>query len=234
MKKTLLVGLNTLALLVFAQIIIGQITMPPAISITPSNGTAWDQITLTLDPAQACTPAGKGSVAGAAIVKMHSAAYLYDNIADWGTIWGQIGVDYDKVPKDGIHTAPDLLPNGDGTYSITFVPADFYGVEAGSTVIGITAVFNSGSWDNECKDNGDDGCKDFYIPLTYVNPVPAFKFKLDLTYQETLGNFNKDGGKAYVIVDGTSYEMEQLLEGIFPVAKYDFTLTSGIIKDSDL
>ena len=205
--------------------------MPAAITIEPANGTAWDEITLTLDPAQGCIPAGKGSVAGASIVKMHSAAYLYDNIADWGTIWGQIGVDYDKVPKDGIHTAPDLSPNGDGTYSITFVPADFYGVEEGSTVIGITAVFNTGSWDNQCSDNGDDGCKDFYIPLTYVNPVPAFKFKLDLTYQETLGNFDKDGGKAYVIVDGTSYEMEQLLEGIFPVAKYDYTLTSGVVKD---
>lgn len=231
MKKSLLVGLNTLALLVLAQMIIGQVTMPPAISISPANGTAWDEITLTLDPTQACVPDGKGSVIGASVVKMHSAAYLYDYIDDWGTTWGQYGVDYDKEPKDGIHTAPDLLPNGDGTYSITFVPGDFYGVEEGSTIIGITAVFNSGSWDNECKDFGDDGCKDFYIPLNYVNPTPAFKFKLDLTYQETLGNFDKDGGKAYVIVDGTPYEMEQLLEGIFPVAKYEYLMTSGVVKD---
>jgi hypothetical protein len=231
MKKFLLLGLNTLALLVLAQMIIGQVTMPPAITITPSNGTAWDEITLTLDPTQACVPEGKGSVIGAAVIKMHSAAYLYDYIDDWGTTWGQFGVDYDKVPNDGIHTAPDLSPNGDGTYSITFVPGDFYGVEEGSTIIGITAVFNGGSWDNECKDFGDDGCKDFYIPLNYVNPTPAFKFKLDLTYQETLGNFNKDGGKAYVIVDGTTYEMEQLLEGIFPVAKYEYVMTEGVVKD---
>jgi len=231
MKKFLLFGLNTLALLVLAQMIIGQITMPPAITITPSNGTAWDEITLTLDPAQACTPDGKQSVAGVAVVKMHSAAFLYDNIANWGTTWGAVGIDYDKVPKDGIHDAPDLLPNGDGTYSITFVPADFYGVEEGSTVIGITAVFNGGSWDAECKDFANDGCGDFYIPLAYVEPVPALKFKLDLTYQETLGNFNKDGGKAYVIVDETSYEMDQLLEGIFPVAKYEYTLKTGIVAD---
>lgn len=231
MKKSLLIGLNTLALLVIARMMVGQVTMPPAITITPANGTAWDEITLTLDPTQACVPDGKGSVIGASVVKMHSAAYLYDYIDDWGTTWGQYGIDYDKEPKDGIHTAPDLLPKGDGTYSITFVPGDFYGVEEGSTIIGITAVFNAGSWDNECKDFGDDGCKDFYIPLAYVNPTPAFKFKLDLTYQETLGNFDKDGGKAYVIVDGTSYEMEQLLEGIFPVAKYEYTLTSGVVKD---
>jgi hypothetical protein len=229
MKKILLLGLNTMALLVLAQMIIGQVTMPPAITITPANGTAWDEITLTLDPAQACFQTA--TLVGASVVKMHSAAYLYDNIATWPT-WGQFTINYDAVPEDGIHSTTDLSPNGDGTYSITFVPGDFYGVEEGSTIIGITAVFNGGNWDvGDARDFGDDGCKDFYIPLNYVNPTPAFKFKLDLTYQETLGNFNKDGGKAYVIVDGNTYEMEQLLEGIFPVAKYEYVMTEGVVKD---
>jgi len=233
MKKQLLFGFHFIALLVMAQMVLGQVTMPAAISISPSNGTAWDEITLKLDPTKACVPSGKGSVIGAAVVKMHSAAVLFDQKEGFESksIWGALGVDYDKVPKDGIHTAPDLLPNGDGTYSITFVPADFYGVEEGSTVIGITAVFNGGSWDNECKDFKNDACGDFFIPLTYVNPTPALKFKLDLTYQEELGNFDKDGGKAYVTVDGTEYEMDQLLEGIFPVAKYEKLLTEGIVKD---
>jgi hypothetical protein len=130
-----------------------------------------------------------------------------------------------------VHTEAALLPVGEtGKYSITFTPADYYGVEEGSTIIGITAVFNSGTWDNECKDNGDDGCIDFFIPLSYVDPTPALKFKLDLTYQEELGNFNKDGGKAYVILDGTEYEMDQLLEGIFPVAKYEKLITEGLVE----
>jgi hypothetical protein len=235
MKKNLLLGLNFIVLLVMAQMTIGQLTMPAAITITPSNGSAWDEITLTLDPSKACVPAGKGSVVGASVVKMHSAAVLFDQKEDFEAkaVWGSVGIDYDKEPKDGIHTGPDLLPVGDGTYSITFIPADFYGVEEGSTVIGITAVFNAGSWDNECKDNANDGCGDFFIPLTYINPVPALKFKLDLTYQEELGNFNKDDGTAYVIFNGTPYEMDQLLEGIFPVAKYEYLITEGLVVGND-
>ncbi len=232
MKKTLLFGLNLIAMLVLVQVSLGQVTMPAAITIDPGTATGWDEITLTVDPAQACVPDGKASVAGASVVKMHSAAVLFDQKEDFEAkaVWGAVGVDYDAEPKDGVHTGPDLLPNGDGTYSITFTPGDFYGVEEGNTIIGITAVFNAGSWDNECKDNGDDGCIDFFIPLSYVDPTPALKFKLDLTYQEELGNFNSDGGKAYVIVDDTEYEMDQLLEGLFAVAKYEKTLTDGLVE----
>ena len=232
MKKTLLYGFNVIALMILAQSAIGQLTMPAAITIEPGNGTGWDEITLTLDPSQACVPDGKGSVAGAAKVFMHSAAVLFDQKEDFEakSVWGAVGIDYDAEPKDGVHTETALLPNGDGTYSITFTPGDYYGVEEGSTIIGITAVFNSGTWDNECKDNADDGCGDFFIPLTYTDPTPALKFKLDLTYQEELGNFDKDGGKAYVIVDETEYEMDQLLEGIFPVAKYEYTLKDGLVE----
>lgn len=235
MKKNLLFTFSAIALLCLTQMAMSQVTMPAAISIDPSNGTAWDEITLTLDPSKGCTPDGKGSVAGASIIKMHSAAVLFDQKDGFESksIWGAVGIDYDATPKDGVHDGPDLTPNGDGTYSITFTPADFYGVEEGSTVIGITAVFNAGTWDNECHDVGDDGCIDFFIPLTYTDPTPALKFKLDLTYQEELGNFNKDNGKAYVIVDGTEYEMDQLLEGLFPVAKYEYVLKDGIVEDQE-
>jgi hypothetical protein len=158
---------------------------------------------------------------------MHSAAFLYENKDDWGTTWGSYGVDYDKDSKEETPRQPQLTDQGGGKYSITFVPGEFYGVPEGSTIIGITAVFNGGSWDYEAKDNAGDGCGDFYIPLTYAEPTPALKFRLDLTYQEELGNFDKSTGKAYVIVNGTQYEMEQLLEGIFPVAKYEITLTEA-------
>ncbi|MGW8317080.1 MAG: T9SS type A sorting domain-containing protein, partial [Bacteroidales bacterium] len=92
---------------------------------------------------------------------------------------------------------------------------------------GITAVFNGGSWDYEAKDDADDGCGDFYIPLNYDPPTPALKFKLDLTYQEELGNFDRTTGKAYVIVNDTEYEMDQLLIGIVPDARYEKTLTEA-------
>ncbi len=158
---------------------------------------------------------------------MHSAAFLYDNIDNWGSQWGNPGIDYDAKPKEEGFDFPILTSNGDGTYSITFTPGKFYGVEEGSTIIGITAVFNGGSWDYEAKDNADDGCGDFYIPLSYDPPVPALKFKLDLTYQEELGNFDRADGKAYVIVNDTEYEMDQLFIGIVPDARYEKLLTQA-------
>jgi len=227
--KNILQRLGAMAVMAVITISAFSQQMPAAISIEPSNATGWDEITLTLDPSKACVPDGKGSVEGASVVKMHSAAFLYDDIDNWGSAWGGVGVDYDAEPKDGVHDAPDLTPNGDGTYSITFVPADFYGVEEGATIIGISAVFNSGTWDNEAKDVGDDGCGDFYIPLSYTDPSPALKFKLDLTYQEELGNFSTDG-EAFVVVNDTEYKMDQLLEGIFPVSKFEYTLKDGITE----
>lgn len=212
-------------LAVMAQWAIAQ--MPAAISIDPANATGWDELTLTLDVSKACVPDGKQPVTAGSRVMMHSAAFLYENKDDWGSSWGSYGIDYNANSKEDTPREPELTDNGDGTYSITLIPGKFYGVPEGSTIIGITAVFNGGSWDYEAKDNAGDGCGDFYIPLTYTEPTPALKFMVNLTYQEELGNFDKSTGKAYVIVNGTSFEMDQLLEGIFPVAKYEKTLTEA-------
>ena len=189
MKKILQFGFSLIILLAMAQWAHSQ--MPAAISIDPPTATGWDEITLTLDANQACVPDGKQTVIGAPKLRMHSAAFLYNNIANWPSTWGDPGIDYDATPKQEGFDFPELTDNGDGTYSITFIPGLFYGVEEGSTIIGITAVFNGGSWDFEAKDNADDGCGDFYIPLSYDPPTPALKFTLDLRYQEELGNFDK-------------------------------------------
>jgi len=220
MKKSLQFGLSLILLMVVAQWANAQI-----VTISPATATGWEEITLTLDANQACVPDGKASVIGSSDVRMHSAAFLYDNLDNWGSSWGSVGIDYDATPKQEGFDFPSLTDNGDGIYSITFIPAEFYGVEAGNTIIGITAVFNGGSWDMEAKDNGEDGCADFYIDLSYTAPTPALKFKLDLTYQEELGNFNRDGGKAYVIVNDTEYAMDQLFDGIFPDARFEKLLT---------
>ncbi len=225
MKKNLLIGFSLLILLAMGSWVRAQ--MPAAISIEPANATGWDEITLTLDANVACVPDGKQPVTAASQVRMHSAAFLYNNIDNWGTTWGDPGIDYDAKPKEEGFDFPVLTDNGDGTYSITFTPGKFYGVEEGSTIIGITAVFNGGSWDYEAKNDAGDGCGDFYIPLNYDPPTPALKFKLDLTYQEELGNFDRTTGKAYVIVNGTEYEMEQLLIGIVPDARYEKVLTAA-------
>jgi hypothetical protein len=225
MKKNLHFGFMIIILFAVAQWAHAQ--MPAAISIDPPNATGWDELTLTLDANQACVPAGKQSIIGQSDIRMHSAAFLYNNIDNWGTTWGSYGVDFDAKPKEEGFDLPKLTDNGDGTYSITFTPGKFYGVPEGSTIIGITAVFNGGSWDFEAKDNAADGCGDFYIPLSYEPPTPALKFTLDLTYQEELGNFDRADGKAYVIVNGTEYQMDQLLIGIVPDARYEKKLTEA-------
>ena len=222
MKKILPIGFSLILLMVVAQWANAQI-----VTITPATATGWEEITLTLDANQACVPDGKQSILGSSDVRMHSAAFLYDNVDNWGNAWGSVGIDYDATPKQDGFDYPSLTDQGDGIYTITFIPAEFYGVEDGSTIIGITAVFNGGSWDSEAKNNGEDGCADFFIDLAYTAPTPALKFKLDLTYQEELGNFDRATGKAYVIVNDTEMEMDQLLIGIVPDARYELLLTEA-------
>ncbi len=86
MKKILQSGFTLILLLA-----IGQLAHSQPVTISPANATGWEQLTLTLDPSQACVPAGKQSVAGSATVRMHSAAFLYDNIANWEAAWGSVG-----------------------------------------------------------------------------------------------------------------------------------------------
>lgn len=152
--------ISSLSLPLFSQ-------LPAAISIDPPDATAWEQMTLTYDPSKGCTPSGKGSLVGSSVIKMHSACFYLENIDDWPS-WGQTTIDYNAVPKDGIHMTTDLTPNGDGTYSITFTPGEYYGAPDGKPIMGLTMVFNGGSWDKEGKDYASSGCKDFFVPLNYV------------------------------------------------------------------
>jgi hypothetical protein len=144
--------------------------MPAAISITPANATGRDELTITYTPSKGCTPSGKGSLVGSDVMKMHSAAFLYDNIANWKKAWGAYGIDYNSVPKDTVHLTAGLTKTSDTTWAITLVPADYYGVPEGKVIIGLTIVFNGGSWDKEGKDFKLDACSDFYVPLTYTAP----------------------------------------------------------------
>ena len=159
-KIIITVFLSSLSIQSFSQ-------LPAAISIDPPDATAWEQMTLTYDPSKGCTPSGKGSLVGASVIKMHSACFYLENIDEWPS-WGQTTIDYNAVPEDGIHSTTDLTPNGDGTYSITFIPGEFYGAPTGKPIMGLTMVFNNGSWNNEGKDFANSGCKDFFVPLNYV------------------------------------------------------------------
>ena len=131
---------------------------PPAISITPANATAWDEITLTLDAKLSCPDS---ALFNADSVMMHSGITI-DSSAS------QNVVAFDALGANG--QQPKLISNGDSTWSITFIPAEFYGVEEGTNVSAINCVFNAGDWSlGEGKDFDAEGnCTDFLIPLSGV------------------------------------------------------------------
>ncbi len=133
--------------------------MPAAISIDPPDATAYDELTLTFDPTEACFESG--TLVGASQVYIHSGVTLIT-----GEKW-QYVIPFDSIGANG-QTA-DLTDNGNGTWSITYTPYEFYGFENGTVVTEICAVFNNGTWDLDGRDfePGTSNCMDFFIPLNY-------------------------------------------------------------------
>ncbi len=128
--------------------------MPYALTMEPAGASAWDEITLTLDANASCP---EGALLMADSVMMHSGVTLD------GAAWSNV-VEFSGVGANGM--APKFESNGDGTWSMTFVPADFYGLDMGADVTAINCVFNNGTWDAEGKAFDEEGnCVDFMIEL---------------------------------------------------------------------
>ncbi len=126
----------------------------PAAYITPANATAWDEITLTLDVTKSCPDS---ALLEADSIMMHSGVTID------GAAWQNV-VDFDGMGANGM--APKLTNNGDHTWSITFIPAEFYGIDEGTDVTALNFVFNNGTWDAEGKAFDEEGaCVDFELPL---------------------------------------------------------------------
>jgi hypothetical protein len=228
MKKTLLFLAMLLVMFGSVSGIFAQ-SMPNAIKVEPEGATAFDEITLTFDAKLACTPEGKGNLLGLAQVAMHS------GIKKLGTAWeswGAPGVDYNGTP--GGEYTTKLLANGDDTYSITFIPAVYYGVTVDDGIfIGISCVFNNGnSWDNEGKDQGDGVCKDFQIPLSYVSGDPVGNFNLNMKKVIEAGDFTAGVDKVYLILDTLELDMIDLDAEFNSDSVYYVKIESGLIKDS--
>ncbi|MEZ5198207.1 MAG: hypothetical protein R2764_18000, partial [Bacteroidales bacterium] len=131
--------------------------MPAAITVEPANATVYDEITLTFDPEEACFQSG--SLVGLPYVALHSGVTVNGNA--WQNVIG-----FDGTGANG--QSPILNYNGDGTYSMVFIPYEFYGFSAGATVTQICAVFNNGNdWNNDGRDFEPGGtvCMDFFIPI---------------------------------------------------------------------
>ncbi len=143
------------------------------IRIEPLNTTGHEPITITLDPSLACVPEWDSSgLEGVPQIGMHSSAVL---VGEPDVSWNH-WVGFDGLGYDG--TEPTLLPNGDGTYSITITPSEFYGT-GDAIVKGLSIVFNNSvDWTQSARAYGVNGCKDFYVTLSDL-PVNANALLLD-------------------------------------------------------
>ncbi len=138
--------------------------MPAAISIDPPTATAFDELTLTLDVTLSCPDS---ALFEADSVMMHGGATVD------GNAWSNV-VAFDAFGANG--QQPKLMNNGDSTWSITFIPSEYFGIAAGAEVSAIDCVFNAGDWAaGEGKDfDLDNNCIDFKIPLELLGIANIF------------------------------------------------------------
>ncbi len=136
------------------------------IKMEPNNAAYTDTITITLDAKKSC-PANE--LLEADSVMMHSGVTID------GNVWQKV-VEYNLIGANG--QKPRMSDNGDSTWSITFVPRDFYGLGDSLTATAINCVFNAGNWlDGSGKAFAEDGnCADFLIPLGGLQPLWQIKF----------------------------------------------------------
>jgi len=133
-------------------------------AITINNATAFEEVTITLDARKSCP---EGGLFDADSVMMHSGVNID------GAAWSNV-VEFNGLGVNG--QQPKLISNGDSTWSITYIPSEFYGIEAGAVVTEINCVFNIGDWSGEGKDFDELGeCTDFVIPLGQPD---AFKWAI--------------------------------------------------------
>lgn len=213
MKKLFYSGHFVIRVLIFSILLslsaYSHAQMPAAISIDPPDATAYDQLTLTFDPALACFQSG--SLAGLSSIAIHSGVSFIT-----GETWQNV-VNFNSIGYNGQPTI--LLPTGDGKFSITYVPADFYGL-TGQIVTQICAVFNNGyNWSQDGRDfiPNSSFCMDFFIPLNFQGTAPEFHFNLNMNKMIHDGNFDPLYDNVYVEMDevGSSILSDMDQDGIY-------------------
>lgn len=118
------------------------------ISITPSDATGDDELTLVFDASEAT-----GGLTGASKVYMHSGVVTSaPDGTDWEYVIGNWGQD------DGIgEMAP--VDGEEGKWQITLTPREYYNVPAGENIFRLSMVFRDATGANEAK--GIPGTYDF-------------------------------------------------------------------------
>jgi len=168
------------------------------VSTSPSTIEINQQITITVDINSTATNCNG--------MNNPNKVYLHSGVGTdsdaWGTSvvgnWGQ---------DDGVG---EMTNNGDGTWSITFVPQSYYNLTEAeaSTITKMGMVFRSEDGSQELKGNG---CLDFFFnvgafQVTLINPDSSGVILVDSGSQTQILAQNNNGIANYeLFIDGISY-----------------------------
>ncbi len=185
----MLLRLSTMLAFLCISLMLNAQGISNAVTIDPPNAAGTDSITLTFDARLSCEAGTWATLEGATEVRMHSGVQIN------GSVWSNV-VSYENTAYNGQSTA--LTDNGDSTWSITFVPDAFYGVNGSSQIEQLCMVFNNNSWNKTGKDYDQPGhCIDFYIPLAVVPSWNASFYSLSFPVsspERTIYSLNSWGG----------------------------------------
>ena len=201
------------------------------VTMEPQEANAWQEVTLTLNTSFSCPDGAMDTV---------SKVFIHSGVTIDGSAWQNV-VDFDATGANG--QSAELSKVSDSLWSITYIPADFYGVEEGSIVSAINMVFNNGTWDAEGKMTPYDStmsCMDITVPLEtnigigenvaqntfkmYPNPVTHILNITDLENVNRIEIFNTTGQRIQEIDvnnETIQIETENFENGIYFVNFYD-------------
>ena len=162
--------------------------------------------------------------------------YLHSGVGDDSDPWG-----YNVVGNWGMDDGVgEMNDNGDGTWSITFVPAEYYNLTPSqvSTVTKMGLVFRSEDGSQELKDNG---CSDFFLNIgafqvTMINPDDGDVIVVDMGAQTQILAQNTNGpanyelfinGNSYHVVNGTAFYQSSFISNITENKQCSLVITQG-------
>jgi len=168
------------------------------VSTSPNTIEIDQQITITVDINSNATNCNG--------MNNPNKVYLHSGVGTDSDAWG-VSVVGNWGQDDGIG---EMTNNGDGTWSITFVPQTYYGLSAAeaSTITKMGMVFRSEDGSQELKDNG---CSDFFLnvgafQVTLINPNSSGVILVNSGGQTQVLAQNNNGVANYeLFIDGISY-----------------------------
>lgn len=203
---------NIIALIFFPLFSIAQITT------SPSTIEVDQPVTITVDINSSATDCNG--------INSPNKVYLHSGVGDDSDPWG-FNVVGNWGQDDGVG---EMTDNGDGTWSITFIPEQYYNLTTSeaNTVTKMGLVFRSEDGSQELKDNG---CADFFLNIgafqvIMINPYAENVVLVNYGSQTQIIAQNSNGPANYeLFIDGISYHSSS------NTTFYQSTFISNIIEN---